>query len=55
VGPPVPAECNAVYIGWLYWPRFSFPFHLQARSTSDDARHLYQRKVEPWATNDQLV
>jgi hypothetical protein len=32
---------------------FSFPRHLQRRSTSDDVRDLDQRKVELWARNGQ--
>jgi hypothetical protein len=32
-----------------------FPFHIQARFTSDDARYLYQRKVELWARNLQSI
>jgi hypothetical protein len=31
------------------------PFHLQARCTSDDARELYQRKVELWARNVRSI
>jgi hypothetical protein len=35
----------------LLTPLLVSPFHLQARSTSDEARDLYQRKVELWARN----
>jgi hypothetical protein len=55
-GRRLPTECNAAYLGLLYKPRFCFPpFHLQARSTSDDARELCQRKVEVWARNVQSI
>jgi hypothetical protein len=36
-------------------PHSVSPFHLQARSTSDDARDLYQRKVELWARNVRSI
>jgi hypothetical protein len=32
---------------------FSFPHHLQRRSTSDDVRDFYQQKVELWVSNGQ--